>query len=255
MTKSVFSASALLWAGSHLMGCATAEAPPPPSASEGATPAPHTLESAVPRDTLYEGIGVDISHHQDTVDWPLLAGATDFAFVKASGGLDYTDPMFPHNWRASAASGLPRGAYHFFYTNDDPVQQAIWFLSHLSSDDWGDLPPVLDIESHSLQSDLTPEDLDGQILRWLRRVEAVTGQRPIIYTGANFAAQYLTDTLLQRYPLWLAQYEVDTPRVPEIWAENGWTFWQFSAKDSLPGVRTQVDHSRYRASPTLTLAR
>lgn len=230
---------------------ASCGAPPPEPQAE----APSTVEPESAPEILTSGLGVDISHHQDTVDWETLSSSADFAFIKASGGLDYTDPMFPDNWRASAKSGMLRGAYHFYYTNDDPIEQAKWFLSHLSSDDWGDLPPVLDIESHSLKNDLKPGALDDQILKWLRRVEAVTGHRPIIYTGANFAAEYLTDTLLQRYPLWLAQYEVDTPRVPTIWAESGWTFWQFSSNDSLPGVKTAVDHSRYQASPTLTLTR
>jgi lysozyme len=83
----------------------------------------------------------------------------------------------------------------------------------------------------------------------------VTGHRPIIYTGANFASQYLTDTLLKRYPLWLAQYGVDTPSVPMIWADAGWTFWQFSEADTIAGVKTKVDHSRYQASPALTLTK
>lgn len=250
MTKSPFRLLPFATALALLFNsCGDAVQPPAPSHSD----APAVPERAP--EILTSGLGVDISHHQDTVDWTVLSGAADFAFIKASGGLDYTDPMFPDNWRASAKADIPRGAYHFYYTNDDPIAQAKWFLSHLSSDDWGDLPPVLDIESHSLKNDLKPEALDGQILKWLRRVEAVTGQRPIIYTGANFAAEYLTDTLLQRYPLWLAQYDVDTPRVPNIWAESGWTFWQFSSNDSLPGIKTAVDHSRYQASPTLTLTK
>lgn len=218
------------------------------------TPKPEPAAEKAP-ELLLEGLGVDVSHHQDSVDWPALAQAADFAFIKASGGLDYTDPMFAHNWRSSAKSDMPRGAYHFYYTNDDPIEQAHWFLSHLSSDDYGDLPPVLDIESHSLKNKLTPDTLDAQILKWLRRVEAVTGHRPIIYTGANFASTYLTDTLLKRYPLWLAQYGVDTPSVPMIWAESGWTFWQFSEADTIAGVKTKVDHSRYKASPALTLTK
>jgi lysozyme len=244
LVKSAISAAA--FAG--LFACQSGTAPAPPLLAEADPVAPAV-------EILASGHGVDISHHQDTVNWSELATATDFAFIKATGGLDYTDPLFQANWKASAAAGMPRGAYHFYYTNDDPIQQATWFLSHFSDGDWGDLPPVLDIESHSLQNDLTPTELDGQIQDWLQHVERTTGHRPIIYTGANFAAEYLTDTLLQRYPLWLAQYEVDTPRVPGIWEDAGWTFWQFSSSDSLPGVATRVDHSRYQASPAFSLSR
>ena len=63
-------------------------------------------------------------------------------------GNSITDPQFKANWKNSAGL-LPRGAYHFFRTNLDPIQQAKLFITTIESLDmkgWGELPMVVDVE-------------------------------------------------------------------------------------------------------------
>jgi len=94
-----------------------------------------------------EAVGIDVSHHSGAIDWTRVA-AQRFAFVylKASEGVDAADPAFAEHWKSAAAADLPRGAYHFFVTEDDPDEQARFFLSRLELAP-GDLPPVVDVET------------------------------------------------------------------------------------------------------------
>src|SRR5262245_48071429 len=119
--------------------------------------------------------GLDVSHFQGTVDWPQVAQAGyGFAFIKATDGITYTDPMFAQNWAGAKAAGLLRGAYHFFEADDDPQQQAENFLKTVSLES-GDLPPVLDVEASSTSSEVSTATIVANIAVWLQTVEQATG--------------------------------------------------------------------------------
>ena len=68
-----------------------------------------------PSRTRYPVRGVDVSHYQGTIDWPVLAAQDlDFAYIKATEGSSHTDEKFAENWEAAKDTGLRIGAYHFF---------------------------------------------------------------------------------------------------------------------------------------------
>lgn len=77
--------------------------------------------------------GIDVSHHNGTVPWRALAAKHDlaFAFVKATEGETFVDPMFLHNWEALASTGLVRGAYHFARPDADARNDAARFVALL----------------------------------------------------------------------------------------------------------------------------
>jgi GH25 family lysozyme M1 (1,4-beta-N-acetylmuramidase) len=59
--------------------------------------------------------GIDISHHQGSVDWSALKhkhGLT-WGACKATQSHDFIDDHFARNWAAMKAAGLVRIAYHF----------------------------------------------------------------------------------------------------------------------------------------------
>lgn len=58
----------------------------------------------------------------------------------------------------------------------------------------GDLPPVLDVE---VRGKKTKKELQHNIKRWLDRVEAHYGVKPILYTSYKFKTSYLDDSLFQ----------------------------------------------------------
>jgi len=182
--------------------------------------------------------GIDVSDHSGTVDWRRVAAeGFAFAFVKATEGDDLLDTMFASHWRELKAAGLMRGAYHFYVTEDDPEEQALFFLSTVTLEP-GDLAPVVDVE---LIGHNTKPGLSGRLQRWLDIVEDHYGVKPIIYTTAKFWNEHLSDGFGE-YPLWIAEYEVDAPKIPNGW--DTWHLWQWKGDSTVAGVEKGADVTR-----------
>lgn len=188
--------------------------------------------------------GIDISRYQLDIDWTMIrknaAMPVHFVFIKATDGASGRDDHFQANWRKAKAAGLVRGAYHFFYPTQDPLQQARNFEQavHLRR---GDLPPVLDIE----RSGNLPEGLVRQAAkRWLNEITRKYHIRPIIYTDARFYQRYLGKDF-DRYPLWIPDYGRERPAPGKRWA-----FWQCSNCKRIDGISTAVDYNLFNGSRT-----
>lgn len=179
--------------------------------------------------------GIDVSHYQGAIDWNQVAQAgMAFAFIKATEGTSDIDPQFQTNWSGATAAGLLRGAYHFYQPGADPQQQAESFLSVVHPRA-GDLPPVLDVETPGEASEII-----AGIRVWLAAVEQASGKTPILYTNPSFWAGLGAGASgFGRFPLWIADYGVESPTVPEGWPS--WTFWQFSESGSVSGIQGAVD--------------
>jgi len=193
--------------------------------------------------------GIDVSYWNAGIDWPKVrATGQRFVFVKASEADYYSDPTFDDNWFGAKSSGLLRGAYHFFRCNVDARKQADYFINYVKSfKDNGELPPVLDLETHDNQK---KEKIIPAVKIWLDRVEEAFGRKPIIYSGQYFLQDYLSEAgggppmWAKNYPLWLAQYPNQytpgmQPFLPTGWFK--WTIWQYSKKGVVNGVNADVD--------------
>jgi lysozyme len=73
-------------------------------------------------------------------------------------------------------------------------------------------------------------------------LETHYGAPAIIYTGPNFWNHALREHL-PGHPLWVAQYEVSEPTVPDGW--SGWTFWQYTEQWQPPGTTGPIDGSLF----------
>ncbi len=191
--------------------------------------------------------GIDISHHQGTVDWELLRNEAridsfpvSFVFMKATEGVDVFDSQFERNFSQARRYGMMRGAYHFFRPLKSAKQQAEHFIRHVRLEA-GDLPPVLDVEVKP--DDLSSEAFRQGILEWLVRVEQHYGVKPILYTYHSFRQQYLNDSVFNLYPYWIAHYYVDSVRY-----RGPWAFWQHRDDGQLTGIRERVDLDVFRGS-------
>lgn len=197
-----------------------------------ATTSPHLLA-----DEATNLRGIDVSHFSGEVEWDQVKQAGfSFVFVKATEGQDALDPRFHHHWTALAKSGLKRGAYHFYVTEDDPADQADFFITQVNLTE-GDLLPVVDIETlgHG-----TAPGLANRLQKFLTLLENHYGVRPMLYTSPRFWNAHL-NAEFGDYPLWVAEYEVEQPRLPEGWST--WTLWQFEENATVDGVEKGADLS------------
>jgi lysozyme len=204
-----------------------------------------TKPSAPPSDPKARVRGVDVSHHNESVDFKAMkAAGWHFAFMKATEAAGFEDSKFKARWAAAKEAGVMVGAYHFFRANVDPAKQAEHFISNLKEVSAGDLPPVMDWETKDNTERLT-HIIRGRV--FLEMVERATGRRPIIYTGPSFAGDFLKlPAEFAKYPLWVAHYQTKQPRVPAPW--KTWTFWQDSETGVVPGVANRCDTNYFMGS-------
>jgi lysozyme len=180
--------------------------------------------------------GIDISDHQTTESWTTIHQAgNQFTFVKATEGTDFMSARFEKDWKAAKDAGVPRGSYHFFRPADDAEAQADYFLTTSGALEKGDLPPMLDLE---VTDGVAADEITPRVQIWLTRVEQATNRTPIIYTGPAFW-EALKDTAgFDRYPLFIADYNVTCPKVPLPW--KNWSFWQHGI-GTVQGVKENTD--------------
>ncbi len=201
----------------------------------------------------YRHFTVDLSHHNKEVVWDSLRVVIDRkgrsskdvlrsreiypvseVILKATEGVSMKDDRFEEYWAEAGRVGIPRGAYHFFRTSTDPLQQARNYMETVSLSH-KDLAPVLDLET--LHSGCTPEEVNRKALIWLKAIESHYGRKPVVYTNDKFALDILSKDITEHYPLWIARFNSDPPRTP------GWKRWQFSDKAVVYGIRGHVDLS------------
>jgi GH25 family lysozyme M1 (1,4-beta-N-acetylmuramidase)/LysM repeat protein len=200
--------------------------------------------------------GIDVSYWDSGIDWPKVrATGQRFMFTKATEGDFYADPTFAANWSGAKTAGLLRGAYHFFRANVDPKKQAKKFVDYVKKvKDDGELPPVLDLETHDGQQN---DKIISRARTWLDEVEKAFGKKPIIYSGQYFLQDHFSEAgggppkWAKDYPLWLAQYpnsyvEGQKPYLPRGWFN--WTFWQYSEKGRINGINANVDLNVFNGS-------
>ena len=226
---------------------AAASGGPGAAGASGVTGPVVTAIPAVPAGALP---GIDVSHHQGSIDWSQVAGAGErFAFAKATEGRSFVDPMYALNKAGAELNGMVFGAYHFARPDDtanDAVAEADHFVD-VAQLGPGDLLPVLDLER---TGGLSQAQVTEWILTWLDRVTERLGVRPIVYTSPNGWATRTGDTTAVAdagyTTLWVAHWGVTSPTVPaENWGGNGWTFWQAGNCGAVPGIEGCVDVDWY----------
>ena len=182
--------------------------------------------------------GIDVSKYQRVIDWESVKAMNvenvriSFTFIKATEGNINEDRFFQRNWKQAQDAGLIRGAYHFFLATKSGRTQAENFISSVDLAP-GDLPPVLDIEqTYGVQ----PAKLRERVRDWLTTIQHFYKVKPIIYTSADFYAQYLNEEF-DDYPLWVAHYM--NQGKPRIFRD--WHFWQYSETGRVNGILNKVD--------------
>jgi lysozyme len=196
-----------------------------------------TSNAATPDSTKYPIQGIDISHHQGTIDWQALKqeGNIQFVFMKATEGGDFKDSKFQYNWKAAKEFGIRRGAYHFYSFCKSGAEQAANFIASVPVDK-NALPPVVDLEFLGSCKKRPPvQEAIKELQIFLDLLEKQYGKRPILYTTYTFYGVYLKEDLTS-YDLWIR----DTQKEP-ILENRPWKFWQFSNRGTRKGIKGRVD--------------
>lgn len=199
-----------------------------PSGTRTTTPAPTPTTRRPSR-------GVDVSHHQGTVDWRAVArDRIDFAYLKATEGSGFADPRFRDNARGAARAGLRVGGYHFFSTCSAGAPQAEHFVSVLDGSAARTLPPAVDLELVGNCADPPPREvLLREVRTFIDIVERERGQRVVVYAFPDFEARYRFAPELDRRQ-WVRRLGARPPA-------RDWWIWQRSDDARVAGIDGPAD--------------
>lgn len=173
--------------------------------------------------------GIDVSHHQKSIDWIKLRHEdVRFVFIKATEGGDFKDPLFGHNWHQAQQAGFVRGAYHFFTLCKPGQEQARNFIQSVPND-LNTLPPVIDLEfGGNCQARPSRKAFLKELTAYIHDIEQVYHQAPILYLTYEFYDQYVKGEL-EAYNIWIR----DIFRYPRLQDQREWHFWQYSNRGRL----------------------
>lgn len=191
--------------------------------------------------------GIDVSQYQGKIEWDEVKAVEDsfpvtFALIRATAGKNHLDKQFERNWKSSKQNGLVRGAYHYYRPNENSIEQADNFIKHVRLQK-GDLPPVLDIEN--LPKVQSMDSLKSGLRKWLTKVESHYKVKPIIYSGESYYKDFLRKDF-KGYTFWIANYNFFVEDI-----KDEWTFWQFTEKGVVPGIKGPVDLNIYNGTPKM----
>ncbi|QRM56006.1 GH25 family lysozyme [Sinorhizobium sp. BG8] len=190
---------------------------------------------------LHQIHGIDVSKWNGDIDWQTAKkSGVSFVFIKATEGKDRIDSRFPEYWRGARQAGIAHAPYHFYYFCSTADQQADWFIQNVPKEAI-QLPPVLDAEwnpdSPTCRTRPSPEVVRAGMKRFMDRLEAYYGKRPIIYSTVDFHRDNLVGHF-EDYHFWLRSV-ADHPA--NIYSERQWAFWQYTSTGVVPGIKGDTD--------------
>ena len=198
-------------------------------------------------------LGVDVSHYQGTINWTTLASVKQFAIIKGTGSdggsdTNYLDSKFTTNANGARSAGIIFGTYHFADPSSattDAVAQADYMIAHSGiAMEYGNLPPVLDLESGSTNS----TTISNWANAFCYRIYARLGVKPIIYSSSGTYASYVNSSVTSTWKFWDANYgssngaytdtssAVTSGNPPSTGHWSTWTFWQYNSVGNVSGI-------------------
>ena len=181
--------------------------------------------------------GNDISSYQGAVDFRKMKEAgSQFVYLRV--GIGFTKDKRVDEYRRQATeAGLLWGLYWLPWptTTSQALLDAYF---DMVGDNWGDLPPALDVETAGLGL--------GIFKMWADQVIAKTGKKPVIYTTASHFNEYADTKGLKAWfgentDMWAAHYTYSPDKPPAI--PNGWNNYiihQYSADENSLGSKYGV---------------
>lgn len=198
-----------------------------------------------PNGEVRSRLGVDVSDHQEAIDWPAVADdGIDFALVRVGNrgyteGALYADERYAENIDGATSAGLDVGAYFFSQAvSVEEAREEAEFVLELLAGRRLTLPVAYDHEpvpdEAGRANDVDGETLTACAVAFCERMEQ-GGYSTMVYGNAGDMERYDRAALGER-PVWFAEYDANEPR-----AQFDFALWQYTNAGTVDGVETAVD--------------
>jgi GH25 family lysozyme M1 (1,4-beta-N-acetylmuramidase) len=195
----------------------------------------------------------DLSHWNGPVDWHAeKARGLWGVYLNCGQGANYTDPTFKLRLKNATYAGFWKvGAYLFTVPGSGSPQAQVEHLLKQAPLAPGRLRPCLDVESNPLG--LPAAKLAAWVAAAVGELEQRTGYPPLLYGPPSFLQSFAPHAavILARCPLWLANYGVLRPTVPDPWTH--YSAWQWTQNFHDPDIHGAVDDTLVADQKALTV--
>lgn len=188
--------------------------------------------------------GIDVSSHQEEIDWQAVASSgVEYAMIRVGyrgydqGGL-HIDPYAEANLQGALDAGLSVGVY--FYSQaisvEEAREEAEMLLNFIRGWDIT-YPVVFDWEwvgADARTAEVSSRTVTDCTLEFCRMVEEA-GYTPAFYFNQDLAQNTFHLRELQKYDFWLAQYQEAMTFAYDV------DMWQYSCTGQVPGITGDVD--------------
>jgi len=191
--------------------------------------------------------GIDVSAHQNTINWSAVASAgIEFTIIRAgyrggTTGLIKQDQQFQNNITGALSNGIDVGVYFFSQaiTPEEAHEEALAVLDWVAEYDIT-YPIVFDWEFQYGMEDCRTLDMDGETLTACAvefcNTVYLAGYTPMVYFYLYLGSHYYDLSALTAYDFWVAEPNYRAPSF-----EYSFTILQYSHKASIAGITGDVD--------------
>ncbi len=192
-------------------------------------------------------LGVDISYHQEKIDWEALKESPCEFIMLRCGYRGYTegglveDEKFREYADAAVAAGYPIGVYFFTQalTEEEALSEADFVLD-LIKDYPISYPVVIDTEyvssenARTNQAEMSEQERTQLLIAFCERIKE-NGYYPMIYASENWLRRELDASMIQPYEIWAPQYLEENDFMYDF------TIWQYTDSGHIQGIDGVVD--------------
>lgn len=189
--------------------------------------------------------GIDVSSHQGTIDWSLVAqDGVEFAIIRSgyrgygTEGKLMEDQQFDANVQGAKAAGIKVGVYFFSQaiSEEEVLEEANLVLEKIAPYQI-DCPVVYDVEmtrEDGRMNNISVEERTRFALLFCQTIENA-GYKPMIYHNTQMGALLINIAELEAYDKWYAAYG------DQMFYPYEYKIWQYSDKGRIQGIGTNVD--------------
>lgn len=197
-------------------------------------------------DRFYIRKGIDVSSHQEEIDWEAVKDdGIEFAFIRiayrgySDDGVLLPDEYALDNIRKATAAGIDVGVYVFSQAvNEEEAIEEARFAIDLLGDTKIPLPVVYDPENindaEARTDDLSADQITKNTIAFCEKIREA-GYSPAIYSNLKWEVLYFNMEKLKEYDFWYADYNSE-PKTP-----CNFRFWQYSTKGTVKGIKGNAD--------------
>lgn len=181
--------------------------------------------------------GIDVSHHQGTINWELLRqSGVKFAIIRM--GVGVSDPSysltFDREWEnniaGARAAGIDIGVYLYAYatTTSAALREAQLVVDELNKyQGYFTYPIWYDFENDNAKSNTKAQN--AEVIKTFCDYVGNAGYYTGIYTYTSFFNSYIDDSQLTAFDHWVAQYGSNDGEPHSVTYTGTYGMWQYTS--------------------------